>query len=92
MRVPLAPIHVANTLSFPLLAVLRMNSQAITQYCKVPQGFEGSARRPAPRVASERARRHASQCACQVADLLHSDRAAAITCALSHEDVPGGLT
>lgn len=25
-----------------------MNSQAITQYCKVPQGFEEAARRPAP--------------------------------------------
>lgn len=43
----LPPIHVANTLPFPLLAVLRMNSQAITQYCKVPQGFGEAARRPA---------------------------------------------
>lgn len=43
----LPPIHVANTWPFPLLAVLRMNSQAITQYCKVPQGFEEAERRPA---------------------------------------------
>lgn len=71
-----------------------MNSQAITQYCKVPRDFEGGGAEASTqlRSLSERAYCHAPQCAWRVKDLLHSHRAVAITCALSHEDVPGGLT
>lgn len=60
LQVPLAPIHVANTLPFPLLAVLRKNSQAITQYCKVPQGFEGGSGGQHTAAASLSADRRAS--------------------------------
>lgn len=82
------------TWPLPLLAVLRMNSQAITQYCKVPRDFEGGDAEASTqlRSLSGPAFCPAPQCAWRVRDFLHSDRAVAITCALSHEDVPGGLT
>lgn len=46
-QIALAPIRVANTLPSPLIAVLRMNSQAITQYCKVHRALREAAPRPA---------------------------------------------
>lgn len=47
LQVALAPIRVADTFPSPLLAVLKVNSQAITQYCKV----HGASREAVPRPA-----------------------------------------
>lgn len=89
MQVVLAPIRVANTLPSPLLAVLKMNSQAITQYCKV----HGASREAVPGPAQ-----HCVAClhTCtrrlpvgMAAEGSPSDKATAVNCASLHEDVPG---